>query len=710
MVLKDGLIHEVEVDDQGRLCRLLLDGQEWRPVEPGTGWSLGVEIDGQPRRLRAAAGVAAAVEARSGALRLGFSRLCLDEGETIAGGVRVEWRLADGLLQGRLEVDGLPPAMRVVEMVMPDLAFAWHDPRQTALVVPVGMGHVLHEAAIGLFKATETVTFGTPEYQCFGWLEGSRGLYLDTRDSAGWVKSWRFSRVDGRALRVEAVCAAPGDAVGGRGMALPYWVSIGACTGHWYDIACRYRRWALEQPWAARGPAERRGSFFGEIAGWLWNRGAIERVVPPTLELARRLGVPLALDWYWWHRHGYDTEYPDYFPPRQGTAAFKAAVKALQAADVRVQVYTNGMTCDQDGDSWEPVGPKAAVVKPDGSFKSFAFNVFTKHRLAYMCGAAEAWRDLYVGVADQAHDLGLDGLYIDMIGNAGGYEACYATDHGHTPGGGCYGMQGFRKLFERVRERHPEWPLSTESTQEMYLDLAEGSIILCTSGERFGRERLYGCRCEAVPLFSAIYHGHCVCFGNYALVDGVPPYDDLWPAEHRPNPAAERDWPALCPDQFAYELGRTLTSGCQPMACNLTAAHLADPARKPDIAFLIDVFRFYHRYREHLLWGHMLPPGEMRCSETLVRFMQRFIFTPASEVRLVDLPRPQVLHSSWVSPSGQALLVLVNPTRQPAPLGFHPAPGWRAVPSTADGLRVEGGWLRGCLAPRSLTAVVLAPG
>ncbi len=37
--------------------------------------------------------------------------------------------------------------------------------------------------------------------------------------------------------------------------------SLGACAGHWYDIALRYRRWALEQPWAARGPAERRGSF-----------------------------------------------------------------------------------------------------------------------------------------------------------------------------------------------------------------------------------------------------------------------------------------------------------------------------------------------------------------------------------------------------------------------------------------------------------------
>ena len=77
---------------------------------------------------------------------------------------------------------------------------------------------------------------------------------------------------------------------------------------------------------------------------WLWNRGRIDCVFPPAERLAADAKVPIALDWYWWHHNPYDTDYPDFWPPREGVEAFKAAVKRMNDQGIYTQVYINGRT------------------------------------------------------------------------------------------------------------------------------------------------------------------------------------------------------------------------------------------------------------------------------------------------------------------------------------------------------------------------------
>jgi len=709
IMLTDAGENWARFDESGRLCCFRSRGQEWAPAQPAVGWSVTLLVNGERRVATAVCDGEVRVETTPDSIRFTYSRLCLEDGTVLPGGATVQWRLAEGLLQGSLSVADLPDAVRIRDLTIPDLTFAWTDPRATSLIVPQDLGWVLHEAAANLFRERADFTTDAFEFQCFGWVEGEHGLYLDTRDAEGWVKQWCFSPAGERQLRIRATCVAPVHAVPASGFTLPYRISLGGFSCDWYDLGRIYRRWALERPWAARGPEQRRDSYFADIACWLWNRGHSSRVAPPSRELARRIGAPVALDWYWWHQHGYDTEYPDYFPPREGAEAFMQAVTDLQAADVRVQVYTNGVTCDMDGGSWEPVGPRATVVLEDGQFQSFAFNTFTKHRLAYACGASEEWRDVMVEVVAKARALGLDGLYLDMIGATGGYQACYSREHGHAPGGGCYGTEGFRALFQRVRAEHPGFALSTECTRENYMDLVEGYILLCTSAERWGWREKYGCPAELVPLYPSIYHGRSVCFGNYAFLDGIPPFDDLWPPEFRPDPAAEKDWHALCPDQFAFELARTVAFGCQPMVCNLTQAQLDDAALRGDVAFLVETAQFYYRHREHLLWGEMLPPGELSCETHEIRFLRRFIFTAPDQETIVEAPRPDVLHSAWTAPDGASLLVLINHRREAAEIAYRPAPGWRIAASPAAPWSCADGALRGTLPPRSLTAVPLEP-
>ncbi len=695
-------------DAQGALCWFRSHGQEWPLAAPSVGWNVGFEVAGQ-RRVAAAGAAPAAVEAGDDRVRFVFDRLRLDDGTTVAGRVEADWWLADGLLQGRLTVAEWPATMRLVDVTMPEVTVTWDDPAATRLTVPYGLGHVLSEAAVHLFRQQPAVTFGTTEFQCYGWAEGAHGLYLDTRDPEGWIKRWRFARAADQQLRIEATCVAPSDVDAQAGFALPYPVSLGGYNGHWYDLGRIYRRWALTQQWASRGPDQRRDSYFAEVACWLWNRGPAARVAPPAKELARRLDAPVALDWYWWHQHGYDTEYPDYFPPREGEPVFRAAVRDLQANGVRVQVYTNGMAIDQDGGAWLPAGPDSALVLENGEYQSHMFNTFTKRRLAFACGAAPVWHDTVSRFVAQARALGLDGLYLDMIGNAGGYQTCHSHTHDHAPGGGSYGRRGFRALLARVRAEHPGFPISTEATQEHYLDLSDGNIILDTSAERWAWHRRGGCPTEVVPLFGSIYHGHAVCFGNYAFLDGIPPFDDLWPQEYRLDPSAEQDWHALCPDQFAFEAARTVAFGIQPMICNLTEAQLANPDLAGDVDFLVALARCYHANREHLLWGEMLPPGELHGPHTEVAFLQRYIFTAPGEEKIERLDRPAVLHSAWRAPAGDSLVVLINYSRQPADVEYAPAGGWRVGRSAESGWTVTNGRLCGCLPARTILAVPLEP-
>ncbi|MCC7494901.1 MAG: hypothetical protein IT204_21300 [Fimbriimonadaceae bacterium] len=688
-----------QFDDRGRLLRLVSRGQDHTFAEPDSGWRVGVDDGGACEQL-SSAGALPRLAASGQRLIAVFEGLRRADGRSLPGRVTATWWLADGLLHGQLAVAGLPAGTKLLELTLPVLAVAWQDAAATTLTIPTGTGYVLQHAAADLFNGREAVSFGVTEFQCFGWAEGGHGLYLDTRDTQGWVRRWTLRRAAAGVLRIEQTCLAPGDADPAAGWQLPYAVSVGGYDGQWYDLGRVYRTWALRQPWAQRGPAERRHSYFAELACWVWNRGRIDQVVPPVQELAARLGLPVGLDWYWWHQHGYDTEYPTWFPPREGTARFRAAVTALQAGGVAVQVYTNGMTVDQDGAAWDPIGPAAAQVRADGEVVSHAFNTFTKHRLAFCCGDVEAWHETVSAWVAESRTLGLDGLYLDMIGNAGGYLACHATHHGHPPGGGCYGVQGFRRLLARLRAEQPGYPLSTEATQEQYLDLVEGNIILDCSAERWNWQRRAGCDSAVVPLFQSIYHGRLVGFGNYAFLDGIPPFDDLWPAEYRLDPAAERDWHALCPDQFAFEVARTVSFGLQPMVCNLTAGQLADPDLAPDLEFLLHLARGFHRLREYLLWGELLPPGALHCATPEVAFLQRYIFTPPGQERILKLPRPAVLQSAWRAPDGTARLLLLNWTRQAAAFEWSPPAGWRLAAAMPAGLPARG-WWDGELLPES---------
>jgi len=537
--------------------------------------------------------------------------------------------------------------------------------------------------------------------QCLGWQESGRGLYLDTRDTQAWSKTWQITGESAGGACFQAWHLAPREERPEGTFALPYTVSLGSFDGTWFDLGRIYRTWALETPYASRGPDQRRGSYIDELACWVWNRGRIADVCPPVKELARRLKLPVALDWYWWHKHGYDTEYPDYFPPREGREPFMAAVRDLQDHQVYTQVYTNGVGYDLDGATWLPEGPDCAIQQENGELKAVAYNTYTGHRLAHCCGASEIWTRKVREFVRQAHALGLDGLYIDMISNIIGADPCFNPAHDHAPGGGNYQVEGFRALWRKLRQEHPDFVFSTEAPSECLMDLVDAFITINTSNERLGSIH------DPIQLWNAVYHGRAVCFGNYALLDGIPPFDELWPQEYRRTPDQERYWQALCPDQFAIELARTLVGGVQPMVANLKMSHFDNPAYALDIDFLVDLSRFYHAHREWLLWGEMLPPGQLVCGPVEVQFLQRMIFTAAGKETLLTKTEPAVLHSAWRAPSGEAVAVLANYTRTVQMVSYQAAPGTCVVTPLPEGFSTAGEHVQATMPPRSCAVIPL---
>ena len=490
-------------------------------------------------------------------------------------------------------------------------------------------------------------------------------FYMDQRNDLGHATRVECSKERPGELRIEFLYYLPVTTDNNRAFALPFGGRLGLFRGGWYEAAMLYAPWARTRPNYLNARRNFDLSRHREIGLWMWNRGRIEDVVPPLGRFAADAGVPVALDWYWWHANPYDTSYPNFWPPREGVAAFTNAVADLNRAGVFSQVYTNGQRWDCDDPSFAEGGEEGQLVRRDGRPDAHMYNPFTRHRLTQMCGEAPKYQERMVGLSKKLRGTGLSGLYMDQIAMTS-YEPCYNLRHHHAPGGGDAVVRGFREYVRRVRAANPGWPLSGEDPNEAYMDLFESVIVCYPSIERYRRGMGFkpADEVEMVPVYSAIYHGAVALFGSYAMMDGVPPWDELWPAERRWK--SERPWHRLFPDQYAVEFCRGVVWGQQPTVHNFKAAFADDPEFREDYRFTIETARFYFAHREALFDGEMLNPGRMSCDARDVKFLVRGTFAAEGEYQeFVAKALPTVLHSVWRTPDGRVGAVLVNWTREP---------------------------------------------
>ena len=441
--------------------------------------------------------------------------------------------------------------------------------------------------------------------------------------------------------------------------ALPYPGVYAPYRGGWYEAARMHRAWLETTPWFKKAAA-RDFSKLREIALWMWSRGGIEVSEPPVHWFMKETGLKVALDWYWWHGIPYDTSFPYFWPPRDGVENFRAAVGRMKKAGAFVQVYTNGASWDCDDPRWEEDGgPESAIVFENGSLFAKMYNVFTRHRLARICGEAPKFQAIIRRVERNLRESGLDGVYMDQI-SCGAHGPCYNPRHAHAPGGGAL-TGGYRDYVQAVRDDNPGFILSSEATSETYFDLFEAAILLYSSWERCGKGSLPAH--EPVPAVSVIYRGAEVIFGAFATPGGAPAWDPMWGP--KPDGDEVEAVVAKYPDQFAVEFARGIVWGIQPMVHNFTMKDVANPRLVRDLQFMKDSAKFYFDNRDFLFDGELLSPAKLTCAVKRVEFLSASCYKRVKDSStFVQEALPCVFHSEWRAKDGRKAAVLVNWTRE----------------------------------------------
>ncbi|QYY35227.1 DUF6259 domain-containing protein [Ruficoccus sp. ZRK36] len=245
-------------------------------------------------------------------------------------------------------------------------------------------------------------------------------------------------------------------------------------TGHWSEAAFFYRRFFDQHGTVAKPPA-----WVETNSGWLL---AIMRQQNESLnydythgidelaEIALSRGLD-TLGLFGWTAGGHDHLYPDYDPdPRMGgREELKQAIKRAQARGLRVILYSNGVIMDTGTAYYRELGKHACSVDANSHVNLVQINKFndaTPVVFADACPGSPQWRRRMLALAEQALELGADGLLYDQIGVYGPHE-CHHPDHDHAenPMGGytTARVRMVEQIAARMHELNPEFVLATES-------------------------------------------------------------------------------------------------------------------------------------------------------------------------------------------------------------------------------------------------------
>ncbi|HNQ72625.1 MAG TPA: DUF6259 domain-containing protein [Verrucomicrobiota bacterium] len=438
---------------------------------------------------------------------------------------------------------------------------------------------------------------------------------------------------------------------------LPYSVVLGSFRGDWFQAAERYRAWATNQSWAHASRLQNglAPAWVTNTALWVWNRGASPGVIEPAIALQRALGLPVSVFWHWWHGCAYDTGFPEYLPPREGEAAFRAALQTAHAHDVRAIVYMNQRLWGMTTASWtNENAARFAVKAADGQIHPEVYNTFSKLPCASMCMGTEFWRHKYASLATAAfRGLGVDGIYMDQACSS---LACYDPAHGHSLGSGTYWMRGFQKLAAAIRQQNQVRAgpaLAGEGCGENWLPHLDLMLALQVSRERYAGADGW----ETIPFFHAVYHDYAIFFGNYSSLT-APPYDELWPAEFAPKePLKLLD--RKFATQFRLEQARAFIWGQQPTLANFRTNQLTE--RAEELAFVLKLARLRAQALPYLLHGQLLPPPEYADAATVIPMSRLSIYAgQQGGVREFEQSEPLLHAATWRARDGAIAVVVVN--------------------------------------------------
>ena len=222
----------------------------------------------------------------------------------------------------------------------------------------------------------------------FACMMGNAGLYVGAHDPDGRIK--RFICGTRQDFRIETPvenAGVVGRAANGPGFA----VTVAAFAGDWWQAAKIYRAWALRQKWAAKGPIARRADYPRAMSDIdVWDIVIADKAAVVSNEIVRLKkvfpGLKLGLHWYCWHNSKFDTNFPEFFPPKPGVSE----VMAFGAREgVVMMPYTDPRLWDDRQASWA-FARQAACTHPDGRE---VIERYQGRTFGVMCPHSDTWKE-----------------------------------------------------------------------------------------------------------------------------------------------------------------------------------------------------------------------------------------------------------------------------------------------------------------------------
>ena len=513
-------------------------------------------------------------------------------------------------------------------------------------------------------------SFGCP-LQMLAFNLGDAGLYLAAHDGTARAKELVVTRAQTVTFRGLAENAGVPGAAG----APDYPVVVAAYRGDWWEAARRYRTWALQQPWAAKGPLRQRADYpkrLAELAFWmlLWGEsGGVSRSMQEAAQLYD--GLPIGVHWYGWHQIPFDNSYPEYFPTRSGMGA--AAHKMAQQGQT-VMPYLNARLWDRDIPSFAEAYP-ASCKQASGT--NYVETYGSGRSLVPMCPYTRVWQEKVRSVCHRlAAECGVNAIYLDQIGSAAPV-ACFDAAHGHPVGGGSHWVDGYHAMLNAIRTDAAGQgvALTTEDSAESYLDVIDGCLAWNPRHQ------------EDVPLLPAVYSGYTVYFTS---------------------PQASQD--SL--DAFCAAQARDFLWGCQ-LGWNdpwiLSAEH------REKQRFQLTLCKSRLAAKDFMVYGQLV--DQVRPLKDVPENTHLWNRRQPHSVHL-----PAVMGTVWKDARGRLAVVVVNASGAPQTFDFNVAPErwlgrrgpWRVTPlAQEDGASAKadagGGAVFGDLPPRSVRILVFTP-
>lgn len=180
---------------------------------------------------------------------------------------------------------------------------------------------------------------------------------------------------------------------------------------------------------------------------------------------------------------GHDGLYPDYTPdPSQGGAeALRRGLRILAERGIRTYAYVNGQLIERETtDFWKRGGgDTAGVLRRDGKRVWEGWLKYKdrpRHLFDVACPWSQVWLRRMQEVADEAIDLGFNGLYLDQTGKQWPWQ-CFDASHGHKPGAWVWTQDRvdyMHGIHLRTRARRPDFILTSEG----YCEPLSGSCAI----------------------------------------------------------------------------------------------------------------------------------------------------------------------------------------------------------------------------------------